>query len=389
MSAEANAGVEPIEKRKAKAIRDANLSKDGAWRSFPNVNNLIQYVSTGVYYGRVKVNGKVIRLSLKSDVFTTAKLRLADFLNDHLAGRSVNGDAPTFKTAKELFLADLESNPGCKPKTKEYKKFNISHIDKHWPGLDELCLNQIKESDCKQWAKLVAEALSAEAYNHTLGVFRDIFKRGVREFKATGGQEITDPSREVGRLGVKPKKLRLPESDEFARLVEMIETAGGGFSRRSADLVRFLAFSGCRISEARQVTWADVEWKNEELIVNNAKQQSNSNATGLRRVPLNPSLRALLEKLQKDHPNDQPVDFVCKVHECKKSLAKACQKLGIHHLTHHDLRHLFATRCIEAGVDVPTVSRWLGHKDGGALAMRTYGHLRNEHSRQMAQKVTF
>jgi hypothetical protein len=46
-------------------------------------------------------------------------------------------------------------------------------------------------------------------------------------------------------------------------------------------------------------------------------------------------------------------------------------------------------RCIEAGVDVPTVARWLGHVDGGALAMRVYGHLRREHSAAMAQRVTF
>ena len=30
------------------------------------------------------------------------------------------------------------------------------------------------------------------------------------------------------------------------------------------------------------------------------------------------------------------------------------------------------TSCIESGVDIPTVSRWLGHRDGGALAMRVY-----------------
>jgi len=48
-----------------------------------------------------------------------------------------------------------------------------------------------------------------------------------------------------------------------------------------------------------------------------------------------------------------------------------------------------ATRCIESGVDIPTVSRWLGHKDGGALAMRVYSHLRDSHSVNMAQKVTF
>ena len=58
-------------------------------------------------------------------------------------------------------------------------------------------------------------------------------------------------------------------------------------------------------------------------------------------------------------------------------------------ITHHDLRHLFATRCIESGVDIPTVSRWLGHRDGGALAMRIYGHLRDTHSTTMAQKVKF
>lgn len=32
---------------------------------------------------------------------------------------------------------------------------------------------------------------------------------------------------------------------------------------------------------------------------------------------------------------------------------------------------------------------WLGHKDGGALAMKVYGHLRDHHSVAMAQKVSF
>jgi len=70
-------------------------------------------------------------------------------------------------------------------------------------------------------------------------------------------------------------------------------------------------------------------------------------------------------------------------------LNRACEKVGVDRITHHDLRHLFATRCIESGVDIPTVSRWLGHKDGGALAMKTYGPLRREHSITQAQKVSF
>jgi integrase len=68
---------------------------------------------------------------------------------------------------------------------------------------------------------------------------------------------------------------------------------------------------------------------------------------------------------------------------------RAAKRVGMDRITHHDLRHLFATRCIESGVDIPTVSRWLGHKDGGALAMRVYGHLRDQHSVEMAQRVRF
>ena len=77
------------------------------------------------------------------------------------------------------------------------------------------------------------------------------------------------------------------------------------------------------------------------------------------------------------------------VHECQKAMDNAAKKVGMPRITHHDLRHLFATRCIESGVDIPTVSRWLGHQDGGALAMKVYGHLRDHHSVSMAQRVTF
>ena len=41
------------------------------------------------------------------------------------------------------------------------------------------------------------------------------------------------------------------------------------------------------------------------------------------------------------------------------------------------------------GADIPTVAVWVGHKDGGAVAMKTYGHLRREHSAAQALKVSF
>jgi site-specific recombinase XerD len=53
------------------------------------------------------------------------------------------------------------------------------------------------------------------------------------------------------------------------------------------------------------------------------------------------------------------------------------------------LRHLYATTAIESGIDIPTVAKLLGHKDGGALAMRVYGHLRQEHAKAAVQKIKF
>jgi len=45
------------------------LSPDGKWKSFPKVPHLLQYTSTGVYFARVKVNGKLIREPPNHSVF--------------------------------------------------------------------------------------------------------------------------------------------------------------------------------------------------------------------------------------------------------------------------------------------------------------------------------
>ena len=75
----------------------------------------------------------------------------------------------------------------------------------------------------------------------------------------------------------------------------------------------------------------------------------------------------LLNRLKLQRPDVKPKDSVMLVRECQKAMDRAAKIVGIPRITHHDLRHLFATRCIESAVDIPTVSRWLGHKDGGAL----------------------
>jgi integrase len=207
--------------------------------------------------------------------------------------------------------------------------------------------------------------------------------RRIFDIAVEHGYRVDNPAKFVDRRRVKPKELHLPSQAQFQEMATHIETSGAGQAKDCANLFRFLAFSGVRIDEARHVLWNDVDFEKGLLHVRVTK---NSKA---RWIPLNCSLRQLLEKMRGEQPGELPEKPVMQVFECQKSIDRAAKLAGVKRITHHDLRHLFATRCIESGVDIPTVSRWLGHQDGGALCMKTYGHLRDEHSKHEASKVTF
>ena len=42
-----------------------------------------------------------------------------------------------------------------------------------------------------------------------------------------------------------------------------------------------------------------------------------------------------------------------------------------------------------SGVDFMTIAKWVGHRDGGLLIGKVYGHLSDEHTRRQAGKVSF
>jgi integrase len=365
-----------------------HLSTDGQWRSFPQAPNLLQYVSNGNYYARTKVKGKLKRQSLKTGVWTTAKLRLLDFLKEH---RQTGGGAtavPKFSEAVELFRRELVSNTTIKPQSKEYRLGCLHKVETTWPGLWELPLDEITPQACKEWAAKLNAEIACQYYNNTLGTLKQVLAIGIKAYKANGAGALDNPAAEVKRARMKQKDLKLPEPIHFKELVKNLRLKSGGWGRRVADLVEFLAYGGMRIdSEAVWVTWEDVDWQRKEIVVRGQPNPGTKNSE-IRRVPLTPDMEALLTRL-KDRLGGVPSGRIMQAGKCREALARACKEIGIPRLRQHDLRHLFATRCIESGVDIPTVSRWLGHRDGGALAMRTYGHLRNEHSQAMAQKVKF
>jgi integrase len=202
-----------------------------------------------------------------------------------------------------------------------------------------------------------------------------------------------------GRLKKKvvQKKLDLPSRAEADQLIKQMRASGqhGGWGVEASYLCRYLLMTGSRIGEIPVTFWGHAKWARKELHLPGYKTEASA-----RDIPLFTELEALLKEIIEwreavaRHRRDgnsflKPRDPIFRISECQKTIDAACAKTGIKRLTHHDWRHLFATICIEAGVDIPTVSRWLGHNDGGVRAMKTYGHLRREHSQESAKKVRF
>ena len=357
-----------------------------AWQKTPYAN-LIRYVPSGAYFARIRVHGKLIRRSLKTDVLSIAKLRLADLeKSERLLAENataVTAGRMTFADALKTYRQRLHGDGSLKPRTKAYREECISKLLRTWKGIEALDIRQINKTACLDWsARLGAEACPS-VFNHTVGTLKRIVEMAVE-----AGSLYDNPVRFIKRQKERPKRLALPSHEQFQQFVETIETAGVRSCYQAADLVRFLAFGGFRKTEAKNVTWADCNRIKQEITVRGDPETGTKNSQ-VRIVPMIPEMVDLLARLQKQRTNSDPHERVMAIGECQTSMDHAAKLVGMPRITHHDLRHLFATRCIESGVDIPTVSRWLGHKDGGALAMKVYGHLRDAHSSAMAQKVTF
>jgi integrase len=348
--------------------------------------NLLRHKS-GRYYARAFTGGKEVWQSLKTSHYSVAEARLAEFLKEHRESRSnSNGEVSakmSFCEALKIHQQNQADDVTIKPTTRHYWKQIFVALLKSWPGLADREIRRITKADCKEWARKFGKIASSTRYNNTLAGLRHVFDVAIE-----AGIIYGNPAAKLNRVPVRAKQLTLPSGNQFLQLVDAVEHAGAWCSRDCGDFVRGLAFTGCRKGEAGQIEWRDVDFEAGEIVVRGDAETGTKNWE-LRRVPLIPEACALFERMR-DERSDESLDTkVFRVNECQKALDRACKKVGTDRITHHDLRHLFATRCIESGVDIPTVSRWLGHKDGGALAMKTYGHLRREHSIAQAQRVTF
>src|SRR4051794_29079185 len=102
-----------------------------------NVTNLVRHGQSGTYYARVKVNGKEKWRTLKTKVFSVAKLRLGDGEKEARAqGReSPSGAGPesmTVGTFVDIFLERTRLDSSLALGTRERRVSSVKALLKPW-----------------------------------------------------------------------------------------------------------------------------------------------------------------------------------------------------------------------------------------------------------------
>lgn len=146
-------------------------------------------------------------------------------------------------------------------------------------------------------------------------------------------------------LKVEEKPIRTLSPEDEAKLLLAA-------TPRLRPLIRFALQTGLRRAELERLTWDDIDLKRREVTVvaHHAKNRHR------RTVPLSRAALQVLHEVQVPR-HGRVFGYV----SIGQVMEDAIEHAGLTGVSCHSLRRTFATRCLEAGINVETVRIWLGH----------------------------
>ncbi len=161
-------------------------------------------------------------------------------------------------------------------------------------------------------------------------------------------------------------------------------------------------YTGLRIGELLALQWCDIDFLRGTLSVTKSCHYGKSTngkyerctelpktMTSHRTIPIPKQLLVILKTIKKRSQSEYVIASgvnPVSVRSYQRSFALLLRKLKIPHKGFHALRHTFATRALECGMDVKTLSEILGHKNA-SITLNRYVHSLMEHKQEMMNKV--
>lgn len=181
-----------------------------------------------------------------------------------------------------------------------------------------------------------------------------------------------------------------------------IETAALSAKKDKYKGIVLCLYTGLRIGELLALSWKDIDLEKGILTVSKTCRDGNINGKHVRisdtpktensrrQIPLSKTLVKMLKEMKKKSKcefviadGEKPV-FIRSYQRMFELLLK---KLKLSHKGFHSLRHTFATRALECGMDVKSLSEILGHKNA-MITLNRYAHSLWEHKAEMMNKLS-
>jgi integrase len=336
--------------------------------------------SCGTYYWHAKLAGVSRRGTLRTKKLPTAKARLSIELSkarekwERKGGFSKGGELVTIGDWLREWKRRQNARPRLKQLTKDHDSKLIDLLLREaWVDYD---VRRVPAGVMDEWWRVFCDRCEPDTVNSRLRVLKASMKIARAE-----GAMVVCPVSHLERQKKIRRVIEMPSFEELQMVIESIRAQDKVFSQECADMVECGAFTGLRPKELASIRGEDI--RAGYLIVRG--DGSGTKNREEREVPIVSDLAPLIDcRRWKDKEG-----LVFSIKTPARALGNACARVGVPHLTPYDLRHFFITSCIESGVDVPTVALWAGHKDGGALIMSTYAHVRRRHSMEQAARVRF
>lgn len=213
------------------------------------------------------------------------------------------------------------------------------------------------------------DGISHRTANHTIRILKT-FLRYCVELKYA-------PSNPLSRMPLYPVDDLEPRFLSPDECKTLIETAQGSPIER---LLMVLLYTGMRLGEAERLTWEDIDFKNNKVTVQKSKRRK------FRKIPLFSDLKKYL--LKEDHRSGNMFSFRTRESlEWQFDIVYNDLPEGFRDFHLHDLRHTFASLCVRLGVDIYTLSKWLGHAT--VKTTEIYAHLYPDHGEEFVGKNLF
>jgi integrase len=292
--------------------------------------------------------GRQVRRSTGTSDRRLAEAILGKVKAQIIEGRWFEREEEKTRTFDDLMARYLTEHAAKKSQPRHYRGY-ANNLLRFFGGraLAEITPKLIVEYKTQRYAA----GLKPASINRELANLKKAFNLAVREWEWC--QE--NPVSRVSMERENNKRDRWLSPDEEARLL-------GGCAPWLHDVVTFALHTGMRMGETLALTWQGVDFTRRTVTVLHSKNGER------RTIPVNETVLSVLR--QKSKVRSIKTDLLFCSQACtplepghlRRSFRLALKKARIEDFHFHDLRHTFATRLVQAGLDTYKVQRLLGHK---------------------------